>query len=116
MFFFPDHDILKLQIFVLPEAYIKSFLICLVCELVGGCIYSFFFNLTGDDLRVYLNQVNIYKILIPRHNMDVANVLHISSLRINSRETVYISAEREEMTKMEEGMSEGKERWELVRK
>ena len=45
----------------------------------------------------YLNQVNFDKILIPRHDMDVANILHISSLRINPREIVCTSMEREEM-------------------
>ena len=44
------------------------------------------------------------------------HILHISSLRNNSREIVCTSAEREEMIKMEEGMRERKERRELVRK
>ena len=65
---------------------------------------------------VYLNQASIYKILISRHNMNVANILHISSPRLNLREIVCTSAEREGMTKMEEGMCERKERRGLVRK
>ena len=114
-FFFSDYEILELQIFVLPEAFVKLGLICLVCGLIGCCVSSCFFNLTGDDLMVYLNQVNIYKILIPRHNMDFAHILHIFFLRINPQEVVCASVERKEV-KMEEGMRERKERRELVRK
>ena len=113
--FFSDYEILKLQLFVFPEACVKSSLICLVCGLTGGCIVSSFFNLTRDDLIVYLNQVNIYKILIPRHNMDFAHILHIFFLRINPREIVCASVERKEV-KIEERIRERKERRELVRK
>ena len=48
---------------------------------------------------MYLNQVNFDKILILRHNMDVTNIFHISSPRLNPREIVCTSAEREEMLK-----------------
>ena len=109
-----------MQIFVLPEAFVKSFLICLACGLIGCFIVCpFVLNLTGNDLMVYLNQASFfffYKILIPRHNMNVINIWHISSPRFNPREIVCTSAEREEMIKMEEGMRERKERRELVRK
>ena len=64
---------------------------------------------------MYLKQVNIYKILISRHNMDVTNILHISPPRLNPQEMVCIFVERKEM-KMEEGMCERKERRGLVRK
>ena len=74
-FLFSDYEILKLQIFVLPGACVKLCLICLVCALIGGCIvFSFFLNLTGDDLMVYLNKASIYKMLIPRHNMNLENI------------------------------------------
>ena len=46
---------------------------------------------------VYLKQASIYEILIPRHNMNVANILHISFPRLNPREIVYTSVESEEM-------------------
>ena len=51
---------------------------------------------------VYLKQANVYKILIPRHNMDFAHILHIFFLRINPQEIVCASVEREEMIKKKE--------------